>query len=139
ETHRSYPLLAFYRSQHVNQNWLAALTAMVDVAAFVKATSADGELEAADVTYRIGRHALADLALQFSLEAAAVDRLSDADFDDLFRIVERSTVSNVDRETARGRLDKLRALYEPNAQALADFLALDLPPWFRREGDAAAL
>ena len=139
ETHLSYPLLAFYRSQHVNQNWLAALTAMVDVAAFVKATSADGELEAADVTYRIGRHALADLALQFGLEAAAVDRLSDADFDDLFRIVERSTVSNVDRETARGRLDKLRALYEPNAQALADFLALDLPPWFRREGDSAAL
>ena len=30
ETHLSYPLLAFYRSQHVNQNWLAALTAMVD-------------------------------------------------------------------------------------------------------------
>src|SRR5947207_1338207 len=27
ETHLSYPLLGFYRSQHVNQNWLAALTA----------------------------------------------------------------------------------------------------------------
>jgi hypothetical protein len=33
ETHLSYPLLAFYPSQHVNQNWLAALTAMVDIAA----------------------------------------------------------------------------------------------------------
>ena len=138
ETHLSYPLLAFYRSQHVNQNWLAALTAMVDVAAFVKATSADGELEAADVTYRIGRHALADLALQFRLEATPVDRLSDADFDDLFAIVERSSVGTVDRETARRRLDTLRALYEPNAQALADFLALDLPPWFRRENREAA-
>src|SRR5919197_736926 len=39
ETQLSYPLLGFYRSQHVNQNWLAALTAMVDVAAFVKATA----------------------------------------------------------------------------------------------------
>jgi hypothetical protein len=140
ETHLSYPLLAFYRSQHVNQNWLAALTAMVDVAAFVKATSADSELEAADVTYRIGRHALADLALQFRLESVSVDRLSDEDFDDLFGIVERSTVTNVDRETARRRLDKFRSLYEPNAQALADFLALELPPWFRREdGDAAGV
>ena len=138
ETHLSYPLLAFYRSQHVNQNWLAALTAMVDVAAFVKATSADGEIEAADVTYRIGRHALADLALQFKLEAVSADRLSDADFDDLFGIVERSSVANVDHETARRRLDKLRALYEPNAQALADFLALELPPWFRRESTAEA-
>jgi hypothetical protein len=138
ETHLSYPLLAFYRSQHVNQNWLAALTAMVDVAAFVKATSADGELEAADVTYRIGRHALADLALQFRLEGEPVDRLSDADFDDLFGIFERSTAANVDRETARRRLDKLRSLYEPNAQALADFLALELPPWFRRDDTDAS-
>jgi hypothetical protein len=32
-------------------------------------------------------------------------------------------------------LEKLRALYEPNAQALADFLALELPPWFRRDVD----
>jgi hypothetical protein len=133
ETHLSYPLLAFYRSQHVNQNWLAALTAMVDVAAFLKATSADAELEAADITYRIGRHALADLALQFKLTPVQVDRLSDTDFEDLFGIVERSAVANIDRETARRRLDKFRSLYEPNAQALADFLALELPPWFRGE------
>jgi hypothetical protein len=110
---------------------------MVDVSAFVKATSADPELEAPEMTYRIGRHALADLALQFGLEPASVDRLSDADFDDLFDIVERSAVSNVDRETARRRLDKLRTLYEPNAQALADYLALELPPWSRRHDSEA--
>src|SRR5215510_8415886 len=40
ETHLSYPILGFYRSQHVNQNWLAALTAMADVSAFVIAVEA---------------------------------------------------------------------------------------------------
>jgi hypothetical protein len=134
ETHLSYPLLGFYRSQHVGQNWLAALTAMVDVAAFVKATTPD--VDGADITYRIGRHALADLAHQFSLEPAEVDRLTDEEFDDLFAILERSTVANVDSETARRHLDHLRAEYEPNAQALADYLALELPPWFRG-GDIA--
>src|SRR5262245_15244639 len=134
ETHLSYPLLSFYRSQHVGQNWLAALTAMVDVSAFVKATTPD--VDGADITYRIGRHALADLAHQFSLEPAEVDRLTDEEFDDLFAILERSTVANVDSETARRHLDHLRAEYEPNAQALADFLALELPPWFRG-GDSA--
>jgi hypothetical protein len=134
ETHLSYPLLSFYRSQHVGQNWLAALTAMVDVSAFVKATTTD--VDGADITYRIGRHALADLAHQFSLEPAEVDRLTDEEFDDLFAIVERSTVANVDSETARRHLDHLRAEYEPNAQALADYLALELPPWFRG-GDVA--
>lgn len=133
ETHLSYPLLMWYRSQHVNQNWLAALTAMVDVSAFVKATVANDDTEAADLTFRIGRHALADLALQLHLEPVPVDRLSDADFEDLFAVVERSAVANVDRETARRRLDRLRHEYEPNAQALSEFLVLDLPPWFRHE------
>lgn len=133
ETHLTYPLLSFYRSQHLNQNWLAALTAMVDVAAFVKATAPEGETEAAEVTYRIGRHALADLSHQFGLDGAEADRLSDDDFDRLFDIVERSAVGNVDRETARRRLAKLRAEYEPNAQALAGYLALELPPWFHAD------
>lgn len=132
ETHLTYPLLAFYRSQHVSQNWLAALTAMVDVAAFVKATLHES-VEAADITFRIGRHALADLALQFRLEQVSVDRLSDADFAELFAIVDRSTAQNVDSATAQRRLERLREEYEPNAQALADYLALELPPWFHRE------
>jgi hypothetical protein len=34
-------LLAFYRSEHVNQNWLATLTVIVDVAAFIKAAMPD--------------------------------------------------------------------------------------------------
>src|ERR1051326_4123118 len=63
ETHLSYPILGWYRSQHVSQNWLAALTAMVDVAAFVTAVESDGEVEAAELTYAIGQHALADLAV----------------------------------------------------------------------------
>src|SRR5262245_13137662 len=129
ETHLTYPVLAFYRSQHVNQNWLAALTAMVDVAAFVKATVPEEDIEAADITFRIGRHALADIALQFRLEPVSADRLSDSDFDELFAVVERSTAANVDRETARHRLERLRREYEPRAQALSEFLVLDVPAW----------
>jgi hypothetical protein len=134
----SYPLLAYYRSQHVNQNWLAALTAMVvtaweewaaELMAFVKATVPDDAIQSADLTYRIGRHAFSDLALQFNLEPVEVDRLSDADFGELFDVVDRSAVTNVDRETARRRLDHLRREYEPKAQALAEFLVLEVPAW----------
>ena len=127
------PLLAFYRSQHVNQKWLAALTAIVDVAAFIKATVPDENGDAADITFGIGRHALADLALQFRLEPVSADRLSDSDFDDLFAIIDRSQIANVDREVARRRLDQYRGEYEPNAQVLAGSLALALPPWSRRD------
>jgi hypothetical protein len=130
ETHLSYPLLGFYRSQHVSQNWLAALTAMVDVAAFVKATAPEGKVAAADVTFAIGRHAFADLALQFRLEPGTVqERLTRDDFDNLYAIVETAAEDAIDRETAHRRLRGLREEYEPNAEALGRFLALDLPRW----------
>jgi hypothetical protein len=79
------------------------------VAAFVKATLHES-VEAADITFRIGRHALADLALQFRLEPASVDRLSEADFAELFAIVDRSTAENVDvRRRSGGSLDCARS------------------------------
>ncbi len=34
ETHLGYPMLGWFRSQHVNQNWLAALTTVVDASAY---------------------------------------------------------------------------------------------------------
>src|SRR6266536_1474758 len=34
ETQLSYPMLGYFRSQHMNQNWVAALTTVVDTCAF---------------------------------------------------------------------------------------------------------
>jgi hypothetical protein len=133
ETHLSYPILGYYRSQHVNQNWLAALTAMVDVAAFVSAIETDGENEAANITYSIGRHALADLSLQFRVKYRDAERLSDAEFDRLYEAVQDAASSPVDKEEARRRLAELRRAYEPKAQGLSDWFAIELPPWLRTE------
>src|SRR4029079_19535049 len=33
ESHLSYPVLSFYRSQHDNQSWVVTLTALLDTAA----------------------------------------------------------------------------------------------------------
>src|SRR5215471_10805862 len=41
ESHLSYPVLAYYRSQHSNQSWLSALTTILDVSALVM-TGVDG-------------------------------------------------------------------------------------------------
>lgn len=129
ETHLSYPILGWYRSQHVKQNWLAALTAMTDVAAFVTAVEMDGEVEAAELTYAIGQHALADLALQYRVKPGPVERLTEEQFTKLYRLVERALSNPVPCDEARERLRELRKAYEPRAQAMAELLALDLPPW----------
>jgi hypothetical protein len=131
ETHLSYPILAYYRSQHVSLNWLAALTTIVDTSAVVIAAKPEGEAEAAELTYAIGQHAFADLAHQFRARPHTQERgrLSDADFAILRSIFERGGVEIVNEETMRSRLDRLRHRYEPYALALAQGLALSLPEW----------
>jgi hypothetical protein len=129
ETHLSYPTLGFYRSQHLGQNWLAALTAMVDVAAFVTAVEADGQVEPAELTFAIGQHALADLAHQYHIKPGEANRLSESDFDELYGEIARALSRPVGREEAYQRLSELRRAYEPKAQGLSEWLALDLPPW----------
>src|SRR5438046_10737100 len=37
ESHLSYPVLSFFRSQHNNQSWLGALTTILDASALVMA------------------------------------------------------------------------------------------------------
>jgi hypothetical protein len=129
ETHLSYPILGWYRSQHVRQNWLAALTAMVDVAAFVTAVESDDEVEAAELTYAIGQHAISDLAVQYRVKPGPVDRLPDEQFEKLYALVESALGNPVACDDAKERLRELRQAYEPKAQALSQLLALDLPPW----------
>jgi hypothetical protein len=134
ETHLSYPQLAFYRSQHVNQNWLAALVTVLDTSAFAIAVAPE-RTTAAEVTFAIGRHALADLAYSFRAPARpnTSERLDAETFERLRAKIEEAGLDVVEPERARAKLDELRELYEPYALALSNELALPLPAWIRDE------
>jgi hypothetical protein len=136
ETHLSYPILAYFRSQHVNQNWLAALTTVVDACAYAIAYGPEEAVEASELTFAIGRHALADLAhtlVRPRDEARAgslwVQRLTPDSLAELHARLEGSGLHAEPNEHSAQRLEKLRRSYEPNAIALADWLALGLPGW----------
>lgn len=65
ESHLSYPLLAYFRSQHDNQSWLAALTTILDTCALMLAAVEDlpgRRRHQARLTYAMARHAVVDLA-----------------------------------------------------------------------------
>lgn len=140
ETQLAYPVLAYFRSQHLNQNWLAALTTVLDTAAFRIAAAVDEPAEKAKFTLAIGRHALSDFAygLKARPRRPEVDRLDDESFARLLALVEESEIPLPDDAFVRERLDQLRAMYEPYAQALADRLALTLPSWLQAD-DASPL
>jgi hypothetical protein len=136
ETHLSYPLLAYYRSQHVGQNWLAALTTIVDTSAVLLAAFEDGsgEAEVADVAFSIGRHALADLALQLGARPGSATRaLGESELAELRALLEAGDLPLLPVDEWRERLEALRSTYEGNAAALGRELALRLPTWLPDE------
>ena len=136
ETHLAYPVLAYFRSQHVNQSWLSALTAVLDTCAFTMA-AAPTLVRPAELTFAIGRHALADLAYTFRATPDVADRPVKREDDEnlgrLWEIAEEHGLALADREPALKRLEELRGMYEPYAAALARSLELDLPAWLGEE------
>jgi hypothetical protein len=85
ESHISYPVVAYFRSQHDNQSWLAALTAILDSSTIVVAGVEGACARQAKLTFAIARHAVVDLTQTFRAtpRMPSVDRLPPADLEQL--------------------------------------------------------
>jgi hypothetical protein len=131
ESHISYPLLCYFRSQHNNQSWISALTAVLDTSALLIAGVRGNEARQAQLTFAMARHAMVDLAQIFSLSPVkdAPDRLSRERYEQLYNLLCKSGVSLCRDGRSYERLRDMRALYEGYAEALAGYLRMPLPPW----------
>ena len=130
ESHLSYPPLAYFRSQHFNESWVAALTTILDTSAVVMLSAEGWCRRQAELTFAMARHAVVDLAQVFSTPPGqADDRLSASQ---LARLRERlvSTYLKAPPDLEAG-LAELRRMYEPYVVALSRYLSLRLPPWVR--------
>jgi hypothetical protein len=130
ESHLSYPVLSYYRSQHANQSWLAALTAVLDSCALLLAGVEEGDPYQAQLTFAMARHAAVDLALVLAVRPRRPepDRLGP----DQLALV-RSQLEPAGLKLRAGReveerLALLRAAYEPFVNGLARRLKFALPP-----------
>lgn len=131
ESHLSFPVLAYYRSQHDNQSWLSALTAVLDVSALV-ITGIKGACEhQAQLTFAMARHAVVDLAFIFKTppRTPIEDRLSNDDLLYLRNALAAENVKLKSGEEMKEKLRELRRMYEPYVYALSRYLYLALPPW----------
>jgi len=131
ESHLSYPVLAFFRSQHDNQSWIAALTAILDACALLK-VGIDGACERqAQLTFAIARHAVVDLSQVFGTQPRLppFERLSPADSRRLRETLAQNGMRLRDTEEAQQELAAMRRTYEPYIFALATYLNQTLPPW----------
>src|SRR6202171_3794822 len=130
ESHLSYQVLSYFRSQHENQSWVAALTAILDFSSLWRAPKPHGKSWQARRVYAIGRHALGDLSqvLRAAPQFDAPDRLSKAELTALHE-AGQAAVLDTDLPSFTERLQALRKGHEPYAAALSHELLMDLPPW----------
>jgi hypothetical protein len=135
ESHLSYPVLAFFRSQHDNQSWIAALTAVLDTCALTMAGIDDACAKQAELTFAIARHAMADLAQVFAAAPLPLpeDRLPPEQLRQLRTVLAKQGMQLHDSAEADRKLNELRAMYEPYVYSLASYLSQPLPPWIPAE------
>ena len=131
ESHISYPVLSFFRSQHSNQSWLGALQTILDVTSLVMTGIEGVHPGQARLTFAMARHAAVDLAqvVNARYDPEAAERLTDADFDTLREALAVAGLKLRTTDEARQKLNKLRSMYEPYLHSTARNLMVALPPW----------
>jgi hypothetical protein len=130
ESHLSYPVLAYYRSQHDNQSWIAALTAVLDTCALLLAAVKDCRPYQAQLTFAMARHAVVDLAMVFQVPPVApeAERLTEEKRKALWEQLRQAGMELRDSPASAAKLTELRAMYEPFVNALAKQFLVHLPP-----------
>ena len=131
ESHLSYPVLAYFRSQHDNQSWIASLTAILDTCALVLVGVEGACAKQAELTFAIARHAIVDLSQVFGTPPAELpqDRLPAEELRRIRDVLAQHGLKLRDDEEADRKLAGLRKMYEPYIFALATYLNQTLPPW----------
>ena len=135
ESHLSYPVLCYFRSQHDNENWLASLTTILDTCALVRVGVDNVPPAQAQLTFAIARHAVVDLAqiFQTAPQRTGPDRLPPQQLAEMRQLLAEAGCKLQEGPEAEMRLVELRAMYEPYVQSLAGFLRFALPGWLPPE------
>lgn len=131
ESHLSYQVLAYFRSQHENQSWLAGLTTILDTCALLIVGIKDAPPWQAKLTFAMARHALVDLAQIFNTPPVAPEpeRLPPVELERLHKSLAAAGLMLRDDPEARQKFIELRRMYEPYVYAMSGYLFMRLPHW----------
>lgn len=135
ETHRAYPVLAYFRSSHDYESWVGTLGTLLDCAVLMM-TTVECDRGEARMLYSLGRHATNDLAHYFHLgdDVDTSDPLITGEqFDDARKRLEESGLRLTDRDEAWQRFSRLRGAYAGHLEALARFFDIPRLQWIGRK------
>ncbi|MBI1332382.1 MAG: two pore domain potassium channel family protein [Armatimonadetes bacterium] len=140
EAYLSYPIIAYYRSQHDAQNWVKTATAIMDACTLIDACYQSEEDDAkvlrfqAKATFAMLRHVIVDLAYVIKMPPTddCSHRLNEDDFE--YMVAELRDLG-LPIAGAYESLCDARWMYEPYCVALGRGLLMDLPLWVNRQAE----
>jgi len=128
ESHLSFPVLSYYRSQHDNQSWVSALTTILDTCSLLIAALDSRDSYQARLTFAMARHAAVDLGLVFRKPPRPpADRLPAVELERLREALGTAGLKLHDGPEMAIAISELRGLYEPFINALALHFQHQLP------------
>ena len=137
ESHLSYPVASYYRSQHDRESWISAIAGIMDACALISlrfegAPEWESALHwQAYMTYAMCRHAIVDLSMVLDTPPASPleNRLPHEEFLKLIARLERANIALRKDDKLEERLSAIRSQYEPYLHSLSRRLLMPLPPW----------
>ena len=136
ESHISYPVLCYFRSQHTTQNWVPAITAILDTCALSISCLRQDASSQSHLTFAMARHAVVDITQVFHKEPTIdmPERLSREDFRNICEELRKHEWKVCPDEEAWLQLGEMRQLYEPYVFTLSRHLRMQLAPWTHPAG-----
>lgn len=137
ESHLAYPILAYFRSSHDDQSWVATLGVLLDASALATTVFDPPKVGEVTVSSSIGRHAVHDLSGYFHLRGNIADPgLGRDEFDRAYDRLASVGYRLRDRDVAWTDFAELRSEYAGPLNAMARFFQIPPVQWI---GDRSLL
>src|SRR5262249_2586128 len=136
DTHLAYPVLAYFRSSHTNDSWIASLGAVMDAATLVLTTIEDGPKAWAKLSRAVGGHCIEDLVQLFDLPDEPDVGVEREEFVAARHRLEMAGFRLQDADMAWANFRRLRLEYAGRVNALARYFVTPPAQWI---GDRSPL
>jgi hypothetical protein len=128
ESHVSYPMLAYFRSQHAGQSWITALGVVLDAATLLTAVMPEPNREAY-MMYRRGRRAVEEISLRLHVPQQGENWLNRELFNTAYQLLEAGGLAMASSDTSWRRLEAMRGTYGTQIQSLIQYLVAPAGFW----------
>ena len=138
DNHLAYPILAYFRSSHVDVSWLAALGAVLDAATLVISTLEEVPKGQAYIMHDIGSHLTHDLAKYFRFTSDGEVRVELFEYQNARQRLAAAGYKLVEERKGWSEFQNLRAQYAGDLNSMARYW--DIPPaqWIGDRSSIAA-